>query len=326
MEITRETNINTDSLRGTVYVLLSAICFSTGGVLIKLIPWSSMTIQGIRSIFSILVVGGYMLLRRQRFVWNKTVFWGAICNTVMAFSFVAATKLTTAANAIVLQFTEPIFVILLMWFIYKKKPGKDALIACAVVFAGILCFFFESLGAGQMAGDLLAILSGFTYALVMMMKKFEGADFESSLIVSNIISVVIGIPMYIRDFVPTGGNALFGQFGVAGTNAAGIPQIMEDSAAFTAETWLFMFLLGAVQFGFSYIFLSKGLDYVSPVTASLTSTIEPILNPIFVAIFYGEKIGAAAVVGAVLVVGAAAVYNVRQSMHTERRSRGNRLF
>lgn len=298
MEITRETNINTDSLRGTVYVLLSAICFSTGGVLIKLIPWSSMTIQGIRSIFSILVVGGYMLLRRQRFVWNKTVFWGAICNTVMAFSFVAATKLTTAANAIVLQFTEPIFVILLMWFIYKKKPGKDALIACAVVFAGILCFFFESLGAGQMAGDLLAILSGFTYALVMMMKKFEGADFESSLIVSNIISAVVGIPVYFRDF----------------------------STASVADAWVFMLLLGVVQFGLSYIFLSKGLDYVSPVTASLTSTIEPILNPILVAVFYGEKIGAAAVVGAVLVVGAAAVYNVRQSIQTERGSMGNRPF
>lgn len=298
MERTGKTNINTDSLRGTVYVLLSAICFSTGGVLIKLIPWSSMTIQGIRSIFSILVVGGYMLLRRQRFVWNKTVFWGAICNTVMAFSFVAATKLTTAANAIVLQFTEPIFVILLMWFIYKKKPGKDALIACAVVFAGILCFFFESLGAGQMAGDLLAILSGFTYALVMMMKKFEGADFESSLIVSNIISAVVGIPVYFRDF----------------------------STASVADAWVFMLLLGVVQFGLSYIFLSKGLDYVSPVTASLTSTIEPILNPILVAVFYGEKIGAAAVVGAVLVVGAAAVYNVRQSIQTERGSRGNRPF
>lgn len=298
MERTGKTNINTDSLRGTVYVLLSAICFSTGGVLIKLIPWSSMTIQGIRSIFSILVVGGYMLLRRQRFVWNKTVFWGAICNTVMAFSFVAATKLTTAANAIVLQFTEPIFVILLMWFIYKKKPGKDALIACAVVFAGILCFFFESLGAGQMAGDLLAILSGFTYALVMMIKKFEGADFESSLIVSNIISVVIGIPVYFRDF----------------------------STASVADAWVFMVLLGVVQFGLSYIFLSKGLDYVSPVTASLTSTIEPILNPILVAVFYGENIGAAAVVGAVLVVGAAAVYNVRQSIQTERGSRGNRPF
>lgn len=289
MEQVSKWNLNRESLRGTVFVLLSAICFSTGGVLIKLIPWSSMTIQGIRSIFSIFVVGGYMLWRRQKFVWNKTVFWGAVCNTVMAFSFVAATKLTTAANAIVLQFTEPIFVILLMWLIYKKKPGKDALIACAVVFAGILCFFFESLGAGQMAGNLLAILSGFTYALVMMMKKFEGADFESSLIVSNVISAVVGIPMYVRDFAPP----------------------------MTTEAWFFMLLLGVVQFGFSYIFLSKGLDYVSPVTASLTSTIEPILNPVLVAVFYGEQIGAAAVIGAVLVVGAAAVYNVRQSMHIE---------
>lgn len=317
MEQASKWNLNRESLRGTVFVLLSAICFSTGGVLIKLIPWSSMTIQGIRSIFSIFVVGGYMLLRRQKFVWNKTVFWGAVCNTVMAFSFVAATKLTTAANAIVLQFTEPIFVILLMWLIYKKKPGKDALIACAVVFAGILCFFFESLGAGQMAGNLLAILSGFTYALVMMMKKFEGADFESSLIVSNVISAVVGIPMYIRDFAPAGGDALSGQLGAAGINAAGMPQIMESAAAPMTEAWFFMLLLGVVQFGFSYIFLSKGLDYVSPVTASLTSTIEPILNPVLVAVFYGEQIGAAAVIGAVLVVGAAAVYNVRQSMHTE---------
>ena len=115
--------MNAESLRGTVCVLLSAVCFSTGGVLIKSIPWSSVTIQGARSIFSVLVVGCYMLLRRQKFVWNKTVLFGAVCNTVMAFAFVAATKLTTAANAIVLQFTEPVFVILLMWLIFHKSRG-----------------------------------------------------------------------------------------------------------------------------------------------------------------------------------------------------------
>lgn len=82
--------MNAESLRGTVRVLLSAVCFSTGGVLIKSIPWSSVTIQGARSIFSVLVVGCYMLLRRQKFVWNKTVLFGAVCNTVMAFAFVAA--------------------------------------------------------------------------------------------------------------------------------------------------------------------------------------------------------------------------------------------
>ena len=248
--------MNAESLRGTVRVLLSAVCFSTGGVLIKSIPWSSVTIQGARSIFSVLVVGCYMLLRRQKFVWNKTVLFGAVCNTVMAFAFVAATKLTTAANAIVLQFTEPVFVILLMWLIFHKKPGRDAVFACAGVFAGILCFFYTSLDAGAMAGNLLAILSGLAYALVMMQKKFRGADFESSLLVSCALSAAIGIPFYGQE---------------------------------------------------------RGLDAVSPVTASLTSTIEPILNPILVAVFYGETIGATAVIGALLVVGSATVYNVRQA-------------
>ncbi len=276
------------SIKGTIFVLFSAICFSLGGVLIKSIPWSSVTIQGIRSIFSSLVIGGFMLMRHQRFVVNKTVLLGAVFNTVMAFTFVAATKMTTAANAIVLQFTEPIFVILLLWILYKKKPGKDALLACAVVFSGILCFFFESLSAGGMAGNVLAIFSGLTYALVMLMKGFKGADFESSLLISNAISMIIGIPFLLKE------------------------------TDYSMEIWGFMILLGVFQFGFSYVFLSKGLDYVSPVTASLTSAIEPILNPLLVAAFCGETIGAMGIVGAVLVVGASTTYNVLQAMKTEK--------
>lgn len=104
-----------------------------------------------------------MLLRRQKFVWNRTVLFGAVCNTVMAFAFVAATKLTTAANAIVLQFTEPVFVILLMWLIFRKKPGRDALFACAGVFAGILCFFIRR----WMPGSWRGICSRFSRVLPM---------------------------------------------------------------------------------------------------------------------------------------------------------------
>lgn len=280
--------LNITSIKGTIFVLLSAICFSLGGVLIKSIPWSSVTIQGLRSIFSAVVIGGFMLMRHQRFVINKTVLLGAAFNTVMAFTFVAATKMTTAANAIVLQFTEPIFVILLLWILYKKKPGKDALLACAVVFSGILCFFFESLSAGGMVGNVLAVFSGLTYALVMLMKGFKGADFESSLLISNILSMLIGIPSYVKE------------------------------TDFSVEIWGCMILLGVFQFGFSYVFLSKGLDYVSPVTASLTSAIEPILNPLLVAVFCGETISAMGIVGAVLVVGASTTYNVLQAMKMEK--------
>jgi len=272
-----------ESLKGTAYVLASAVCFSLGGVLIKLIPWSALTIQGVRSIFAFFVISGSMKAAGRKFVCNRSVIFGAVCNLVMALTFVVATKMTTAANAIVLQFTEPIFVILLMWMFYRKRPGKDAVITCAVVFAGIICFFMESLEGGRVAGNLLAIVSGFFYALVFMMKKFPGADFESSILISYVASAVIAIPAYATE--------------------------TESSVAI----WIFIILLGVFQNGFSYVFLSKGLDYVSPVTASLTSTIEPILNPLLVALFYGEQVGALAIVGAALVVGASTVYNLMQA-------------
>lgn len=283
-ENTKKKTFNQRSIRGTVFVLMSAVFFSLGGILIKLIPWSSFTIQSVRSIFSTLVILIYMILTKHRFKFNTSVVIGALCNFVMALTFVSATKMTTAANAIVLQFTEPVFVILLLWIIYKKKPSGEALITCMIVFAGILCFFFESLEAGEMLGNILAVISGLAYAGVFLIKGFKNGDFESSLIVSNILSIVAGIPSFVSE------------------------------NEFSVKIWIFIIILGSVQCGLSYIFLSKGLDYVSPVTASLTSTIEPILNPILVALFYGEMIGTLSVIGAVMVVGAAMVYSLRQSL------------
>ena len=275
--------LDKSSLLGTIYVLLSAICFSTGGVLIKSIPWNSFSISLARSVLSLIVIILYQKSQGRKFVFNKMVLFGAMCNCIMAVTFVMATKMTTAANAIVLQFTEPVFLILIVWLVYKQKPKKDAVLTCLLVLLGIVCFFFESLSAGGMAGNLLAILSGFSYAGVFLIKKFPGGDFESSLIVSHVISILIGSPFFMKETV------------------------------FTPTVWVYVVALGIVQFGLSYIFLSKGLDRVSPVTASLTSTIEPILNPVLVAIFCGETIGSLSIVGAVLVIGSATVYNLKQA-------------
>ena len=119
------------------------------------------------------------------------------------------------------------------------------------------------------------------------MKGFPGADFESSLLASHVISLSIGLPSFLGE------------------------------TDHSAKAWICIILLGVIQFGLSYIFLSRGLDRVSPVTASLTSTLEPILNPILVAIFCGETIGRTAVIGAVLVIGAAACYNVYEAAHKD---------
>lgn len=273
-------NTKNERLKGTVYVLFSAVCFSLGGILIKLLPWASLTIQGLRSVFSLIAIALYMGMTHHKFRFNRSVAAGALLNFIMATAFVIANKMTTAANAIVLQFTEPVFVILLLWIFYHKKPAKEAIITCLMVLAGIVCFFFDSLSAGGMLGNVIALISGITYAGFFLIKQFPEGDFESSMILALVLSILASIPSTLTET----------QFGPA--------------------LWIIVMILGAVQSGLSYIFLSKGLDRISPVAASLTSTIEPILNPILVAVFYGEQIGMLSFFGAVLVIGSATVYNV----------------
>lgn len=266
--------------RGLAYVLISAVCFSLAGVLIKVIPWNPISINGARCIFAIIPMYLYLRATGRHFHVNKQIIGGAVLDFAMLETFVIANKLTTAANAIVLQFTEPIWVILLAWIIFRSRPRRSAVVASFVVIAGIACFFYDSLNAGGMLGNVLAIVSGIAYAGVFLLKESPKCDFECAAILGFAACFVVGIPFYPQETL------------------------------FTPEILVTIVVLGVVQLGFAYFFLSKGLDVVSPVTASLTSTIEPLLNPILVAIVVGETIGPISISGAVLVVGAATAYNV----------------
>ena len=266
---------------GLTCIVLSAIFFATAGVLCKLISWNAWSISAGRSLFAALVMYIYMRAKGHRFVINKPTLIAAAINLVMFTSFLIANKLTTAANTIVLQFTEPVWVILFAWLLFKSRPRKEAAIACAVIFAGIVCFFASQLSLGSgIAGELIAILSGATYAGVFLFKKIPGCSFESASIISFLAAVVVGIP------------SLMGETDWSAPNLA------------------MVVFMGVVQLGLAYVLLGRGLDSVSPVTASLTSTIEPIVNPILAAVVLGETLSPLCAVGAVLVIGAATVYNV----------------
>lgn len=269
----------TTQQKGILYTILSAVCFSTGGLLIKLNTWSSITICGLRSIWAFLIFLIYMIVTKHPVRFNGKVLIGVLANTLMSISFIMANKMTTAANAIILQFTLPIDIMLLMWIFAKKKPDKVSVISASISFLGILFFFLESLSTGGMAGNILAIASGFFYAIVFLIKKIPGADFESSALISFALNFVIGIPFYLQE-------TNFGAVNVS----TGILQ-------------------GVVQIGLAYMFLNAALDKVPPVGASLLSMIEPILNPILVAVFYGETIGPVSLVGAVIVLSSALYYN-----------------
>ncbi len=264
------------------YVLLSALLFSTGGLLIKLCSWNAITINGTRSLVAGVFL--YAMLRKSghAVVFNKKVAIGACIASVMNYSFVIATKLTSAGNAIVLQFTQPIFIILFLWLVFKRKPSRKAVLACAVMFGGIICFFFDQITLNGTIGNLFAIFSGATYAMVFLFKTVDGMDFESSMLFSFFLSFVLCLPSFA----------------------------MEPS--YSAADFLWVVLLGVFQMGLAFYLLGKGFEYISPVTASLTSTIEPILNPVLVAIFYGETLGLLSVIGAVVVLSASLVYNLSE--------------
>lgn len=271
---------------GIIYVLMAAMLFSIGGLCIKLVPWSPLAINGARNFIAAIIIGIYLKVTHHKLVINPAVIFGAVCMTAVTTLYCIANKLTTAANTIVLQFTAPVFVIFLMWICFKEKPKRVDIVASIAVFAGIICFFIDGLSSGNMLGNIIAILSGVAYAGVFMMNSFEKSDSLSSIFLGQSLSALTGIWFVF-------GETDFGVTAVVGILA-----------------------LGIFQLALAYIFMAKGLDEVPAVTASLTTAIEPILNPLLVAVFYHETITPLSFVGAVIVIVAIVGYNLWKALKT----------
>lgn len=272
--------------KGIIYVLIAAVLFSIGGLCIKMVPWSPLAINGARNLLSSIMIGIYLKMTKHKIVINPAVIFGAVCMTGVTTLYTIANKLTTAANTIVLQFTAPVFVIFFMWIFFKERPKRLDIAASIVVFIGIIFFFIDGLSSGNMLGDVLAVISGVAYAGVFMMNSFEKSDSLSSIFLGQALSALIGIWFVF-------GETNFGVTAIGGILALGIFQV-----------------------GLAYIFMSKGLEEVPAVTASLTTAIEPILNPVLVAIFYHEMITPLSFVGAVIVIIAIVGYNVVKAVKT----------
>lgn len=284
--VTRLLEKSRETALGTACILGASALFSLGGLLIKLCPWPPLALNSGRSLVAALVIGIYMRVTRHKLVWNRSILLGALCICATTTLFVFGNKLTTAANAIVLQYTAPVFIIVLMRVFFRKKPEKIDLITCAFVFLGIILFFVDGLTTGGMLGNALSLLSGLTYAVVFMLGTIPGSDPLSAVFFGQLLSF-----------------------------AAGAPQAaMQMDFSFSALGS--MLALGVLQIGLAYILFSYAVTKIAPVTASLLAGIEPILNPVLVAVFYGEHVGIAALCGAVIVLATLIVYNVYKAKNT----------
>lgn len=259
-----------DRYKAILFLVLASILWSTGGILIKAVDWNPIAIAGSRSLISSIVV--LLYLRKPRFTWSKAQLGGALSYTATVILFVAANKLTTAANAILLQFTAPIFVAILGAWLLKEKIKWYDYIAILTVFGGMLLVFIDDVGGGSMLGNILAVVSGFFLACVTISLRYQkdGSPVETTLI-GNWLTFIVAIPFI----------------------AGGLPDIKSIIA---------IILLGVFQLGIAYILYALASKHLSAIEAILLTVIEPLLNPLWVFLFAGEKPSIYAVLGGILVI------------------------
>lgn len=263
--------MNRDRIKAILYIVIAATMLSTGGIIIKFIDLPPMTIAGGRAIFSAAVV--WLYVRKPKFTFSKAQVSGALCYSTMITAFVVANKLTTAANAIILQFTAPIWVAILSVWILKERIRWYDTVAIFSVAVGMVLFFLDDMSGGNWAGNMVAIGSGVALAGVTISLRFQKDEkpVETTLL-GHLITAVVGIPFLIGLSYSTGD--LIG-----------------------------LFVLGTFQVGIAYIFYSLAVKHLTALEAILIMFLEPILNPIWVFLITGERPGPISLIGGVIVLG-----------------------
>lgn len=262
--------MNMSRKKAIIRLVITSVLWSLGGLFIKLVDWNPLAIAGARSGIAAVVMIVY--LKQPVKVFNKYKILGSCSYAALLILFVTANKLTTSANAILLQFTAPIWVALFSnWFLKEKTQRSDWITIILVMF-GMTLFFIGDLGSGNTIGNIVAVLSGIAMAGMVIFLKLqnEGSPVEMTLI-GNILVFIIGIPFFFVS-VPSS-ESMFG-----------------------------LLILGIFQLGISYILYATSVKYVSAVEAILIPIIEPLLNPVWVFWFTGEAPGKYAFLGGSIVI------------------------
>ncbi len=267
---------------GPLAIVLASLLWSIAGLFIKFIDWPPLAIASARSLFASSVF--FIYFGKRLFVRpNLTTWISGLALALTQTLFVTANKLTTATNAIMLQYTAPVFVVLINAAIYKIRPQRRELLALFGTMAGVLLFFLDKIEGGGLAGNLIAVFTGLTFAIVFVLNSRPNCQ------------------------VPT---ALF--IGQAGTFLIGLPQLLLlDPALLTQKALLSVTILGIFQLGVAYVIFQAGIRRTTPLNASLLSVVEPLMNPVWVFVALGEKPGSLALAGAAIIISAVLSLNIR---------------
>jgi len=263
--------------KGILLVAAAALLWSTGGIGIKVVAEPPLKVTFYRSLFA--AVALMLFLPRKNWAvkrWTSTpAFIGAIISYAACLTtFVVATKWTTAANAIFLQYAGAIWVLLLSPIVVHEPLRSRDAIAIGTALGGMALFFVGRFETRGMAGNVMALLSSFFFAALILMLRREHDAAQATVTWGNVLTALSVAP--------------FIDFGL------------------TPVELVVLVFLGAFQIALAYFFFTKGLGYVTATQASLTGMLEPICNPIWVLLFLGERPSPFAIAGAAVVLTAIA--------------------
>jgi len=262
---------STAHTRSVLLLVAAALCWSLGGLLIKSVNWPPVALAGARGIIAALFL--LATNRALRFHFSRIQVLGALAYAACTITFCLATKLTTAANAILLQYTAPVWIALFgAWFLGERATRADWLTIAAVL-AGMTLFFADSLELAHLLGNTLAVISGVFFAgMTIALRKQKDTSASESIILGNLLAFAIGLPWII-----------------------GAPTLSTNG-------WLALLTLGVVQLGISYWLYARAIKHVTALEAVLIPVIEPILNPVWVLLATGEQPSRLALVGGAIVL------------------------
>lgn len=262
-----------------VRLAVAAVLWSTGGVLIKLVDWDPLAIAGARSAIAALVLLAFF--GRAGLVRSPAALWGACAYAAMVILFVVANRTTSSANAVLLQYTAPVYVALLSWRFLGERIQRQDLVMIVAVLVGMGLLVSDGLSWGGWWGDLLALLSGVAFAvMVVSLRHPANPDPVPVVVWGNIIATLFTLP-WVFGSVP---------------NASSLAVIG---------------VLGVFQLGLAYVLYSRAVKQVSAFEAVLITTIEPVLNPIWAMVFMNEIPSRPAALGGALVIAAVTARSIR---------------
>lgn len=256
--------------KGIMLLVAASVLWSTSGVMIKGISWDGFAVAGFRSLIAAVTMLFFVGKIRFRFTFSSVGAVIAYACTVTCIGL--ANKNTTAANAVLLQFTSPVYTAMLGWLLLREKVTRVDIISIAVIIAGMTLFVADGLSAGHFKGDLLALIAGISFGSMCVFLRLEkDSNPVQCTFFGNILSFLICLP-FIKN------------------------------ADMAVDNVILIMLLGIFQLGISYVLFTAAIKHVSALQANIIPVIEPLLNPVWVMLFLHEKPSPVAVLGGCIVL------------------------